>query len=57
MEKENINNLADSGPQTISHLDITSNISPDDKFLIDGREYSKTLVLGGTKQSMSTSWI
>lgn len=40
-----------------SSSDILSKTSSDDQFLIDGRDYVKASVLGGTKRGKSTSWI
>lgn len=40
-----------------SSSDILGKMSSDDQFLIDGQDYVKASVLGGTKRRKSTSWI
>ena len=55
MEKQEINISVDLEQVVAAHSDITRNISLEDKFMINGREYVKGLVLGGIKRSVTTS--
>ena len=60
MESGDVDNSIDLDPVdqiTTAHSDITSRISAEDKFMIEGKEYVKGSVLGGTKRGSSTSWI
>lgn len=49
--------LPDISTITAADSITLSRISPADKFTIDGHDYVKGSVVGGTKRGLSTSWI
>ena len=50
-------NVKSDVESTQPNPDVIPQISPQDRFSINGRDYIKSSVLGGTKRGKTTSWI